>query len=246
MAGTACVARTRRIQLKKSSLPDAPPFLRWGGASGEGVGVDMTGLSNNESKKALKKTTSPVVVTVVFAAAAAALLAAVAGLPLRFTLRPAASNAAILLCLASYAAYLTRLSGRGLRALFAPLFMLSAVLAVAGSVTGFAVPAAAGLAWVRSGICFPGPMPRRLWAEALTAAAGLGLIRLLVPPGPYGAALGIWLFGLAQALYFVMVDTERPGCPDEKGPDGISQAHRRAEALLREQRLARAFAELGL
>jgi hypothetical protein len=183
---------------------------------------------------------------VIFAAAAAGLLAAVAGLPLRSALRPAAANAAIFLCLAAYSAYLARSSGRGLRELFAPLFMLFAVLAVAGSVTGFSVPAAAGLAWVRSGICFPDPMPRRLCAEALTGTTGLGLVWLLVPPGPYGAAIGIWLFGLVQALYFVMVDMERTGLSDKKGPDGVSRAHRQAEALLREQRLARAFAELGL
>jgi hypothetical protein len=30
------------------------------------------------------------------------------------------------------------------------------------------------------------------------------------------------------------------------GPDKMTQAHRRAEALLREQKLARAFEELGL
>jgi hypothetical protein len=206
----------------------------------------MTRLSNHDSKKTLNKIISPVIVTVIFAAAAAALLAAVAGLPLRSALRPVAANAAILLCLAAYSAYLARSSGRGLQVLFAPLFMLFAVLAVAGSVTAFAVPAAAGLAWVRSGICFPGPMPRRLCAEAFTGAAGLGLVWLLLPPGPYGGSTGIWLFGLVQALYFVTVDIERAGLPDEKGPDGISRAHRRAEALLREQRLARAFAELGL
>ena len=194
----------------------------------------------------MNKKISPVVATVMLAAAAALLLAAVASLPLRSIHRPAAANAAIFLCLAAYSVFLARSNGRSQRALFAPFFMLSAVLAVAGSVAGFAVPAAAGLSWVRSGICFPGSMTRRLCAEALTCPAGLAVVWLLQPPGPYGWALGIWMFGLIQALYFVVVDIEGPGLPEKQVPDRIEQARRRADALLREQRLARAFEELGL
>ena len=194
----------------------------------------------------MNKKISPVVATVMLAAAAALLLAAVASLPLRSIHRPAAANAAIFLCLAAYSVFLARSNGRSQRALFAPFFMLSAVLAVAGSVAGFAVPAAAGLSWVRSGICFPGSMARRLCAEAITCPAGLALAWLLQPPGPYGWALGIWMFGLIQALYFNIVDVERTCLLEKKGQDKMTQAHRRADALLREQRLARAFEELGL
>ena len=194
----------------------------------------------------MNKKISPVAATVILAAAAALVLAAVASLPLRSIHRPAAANAAIFLCLAAYSVFLARSNGRSLRALFAPLFMLSAVLAVAGSVTAFVVPAAAGLSWIRSGTCFPGSMTRRLCAEALTCPSGLALVWLLHPSGPYGWALGIWMFGLIQALYFVVVDIEDSGLPEKQVPDRIEQARRRADALLREQRLARAFEELGL
>jgi len=189
---------------------------------------------------------SPAVTTVIFAAAAATLLAVVTILPLRPIPRTTATNAAIFLCLAAYSAFLARSSGRSLRALFAPLFMLAAVLAVAGSVTGFVVPAAAGLSWIRSGICFSGSMPRRVCAEAIACPAGLALVWLLQPPGPYGLPLGMWMFGLIQALYFVVVGAERTGVPEKQGQDRMAQAHRRAGALLREQRLERAFEELGL
>jgi hypothetical protein len=189
---------------------------------------------------------SPITASIIFAAAAGLLLAAVVSLPLRPAARKTAANAAIFLCLTAYSAFLARSSGCRLQALFAPLFMLSAVLAAAGSVAAFVVPAAAGLSWVRSGICFPGPTARRLCTEALTCPAGLALVWLLQPPGPYGWALGIWMFGLIQALYFVAVEAERTGLPEEKGRDKMTQAHRRAEALLREQKLARAFEELGL
>lgn len=189
---------------------------------------------------------SPVAASLIFAAASAALMAAVAILPLRSIHRPVAANAAIFLCLAAYSTFLARSSGRSLRALFAPFLMLSAVLAVAGSVTEFVVPAAAGLAWVRSGICFPGPTARRVGAEALTGLAGLALVWLLQPPGACGWALGIWMFGILQALYFVIVDIGDAGPLEKQVPDKIAQARRRAEALLKEQRLARAFEELGL
>jgi len=194
----------------------------------------------------MKTKLSPAAATVIFAAAAAMLLAAAVFWTQRFIPRTTILNTAVFLCLAAYTAFLARSSGRSLRALFAPLFMLAAVMAAAGSVTGFVVPAAAGLSWIRSGICFPGSLPRRVCAEAITCAAGLALVRLLQPPGPYGLPLSIWMFGLIQALYFVGVDAERTGVPEKQAQDRMAQAHRRAEALLREQRLARAFEELGL
>ena len=189
---------------------------------------------------------SPVAASVIFAAAAAVLVAAVTILPLRPIPRTTALNAAIFLCLAAYSAFLARSGGRSLRALFAPLFMLATVMAVAGSVTGFVVPAAAGLSWIRSGICFPGSMPRRVCAETIACAAGLALVRLLQPPGPYGWALSMWMFGLIQALYFVVIDAERTGLPEKQGQDRMAKTHCRADTLLREQKLERAFKELGL
>jgi hypothetical protein len=189
---------------------------------------------------------SPAAASVIFAAAASLLVAAVTILPLRPVPRTTATNAAIFLCLAAYATFLARSSGRSLRALFAPLFMLAAVMAVAGSVTGFVVPAAAGLSWIRSGICFRGSMPRRVCAEAITCAAGLGLVWLLQPPGSYGWALSIWMFGLIQALYFAAAGAERSNLPEPDVQERIEKAHGRADALLREQKLERAFERLGL
>ena len=174
------------------------------------------------------------------------MVATVSLLPLRPIPRTTALNAAIFLCLAACSAFLTRSSGRSLRALFAPLFMLAAVLAVAGSVSGFVVPAAAGLSWIRSGICFQGSMPRRVCAEAVTCGAGLALAWLLQPPGPYGWALSIWMFGLIQALYFVLVDAESSGRPELTVRERIEEVHCRADVLLREQKLERAFEKLGL
>ena len=189
---------------------------------------------------------SPVTTSVIFAAAAGVLVATVTILPLRSIPRTTALSTAIFLCLAAYSAFLAQSSGRSLRALFAPLFMLAAVSAAADSVTGFVVPAAAGLSWIRSGICFPGSLLRRVCAEAITCAAGLALARLLQPPGPYGWALSIWMFALIQALYFVVVDAESCGQTEPPIREKIEEAHCRADVLLREQKLERAFEKLGL
>jgi len=194
----------------------------------------------------MKPKISPLAASVIFAAAAAVLVAAATILPLRPIPRTTALDAALFLCLAAYSAFLARSSGRSLRTLFAPLFMLAAVMAVAGSVAGFVVPAAAGLSWIRSGICFTGSMPRRVCAEAIACAAGLALVWWLQPPGPYGWALSMWMFGLIQALYFVVIDAERTGLPEKQGQDRMAKTHCRADTLLREQKLERAFKELGL
>jgi len=189
---------------------------------------------------------SPITATLIFAAIAALLVAAVTSLPFVLISRATALNAALFVCLAAYAALLARWSGKGLRALFAPFLVLSAVLAVAGSVTGFVIPAAAGLSWIRSGICFPGPLGRRIFAEALAAASGLALVAVLRPTGLTGWALGLWMFFLIQALYFVIIAAApSPRC-ERPGQDRRQTVHSRVQALLREQKLERAFEELQL
>ena len=192
------------------------------------------------------KKISPITATLIFAVLAALLVAAVTSPPLVLISRSSALNAAMFLCLAAYAALLCRLSGKGLRVLSAPLLILSAVLAVAGSVAGFVIPAAAGLCWIRSGICFPGPLVRRIFAEALTAAAGLALVTGLRPAGLTGWSLGLWMFFLIQALYFAIIDAAPLSHGERSGLGPRQTVRSRVQALLREQKLERAFEELQL
>ncbi len=182
---------------------------------------------------------SPITATAIFGGLAALLSAGAISLPLHFVAWPARLNATLFLSLAAYAAWLARLSASPIRGLAAPLLLLSVVLVSAASVTGFVIPAAAGLAWIRSGICFPGPAARRAAAEILTLSAGLALTALLRLPGIAGWALGLWLFFLIQALYFAFVDLAPARDPRQS-------LRSRAQALLREQKLERAFSELQL
>lgn len=189
---------------------------------------------------------SPVAASMIVAAAATLVFVVVINLPPLLIPRPAALRTAMFLSLAAYAGFLARLSRRNLRDLFGPFVILSAVLLAGGSVAGFVIPAAATLSWIRSGICLPGPIARRVFAETMTCAAGLVLAGMLQPPGLLGWVLSVWMFGLIQSLYFLAVDSKPcslPGRPDRKS---FEAAHSRAENLLREQKLARAFEELGL
>jgi hypothetical protein len=192
------------------------------------------------------KTISPITATLIFAAIAALLTAAVASLPQGRMPRWTGLNLAMFLCLAAYAALLARLSGKRIRALFAPFLILSTLPAVAGSVAGFAIPAAAGLCWIRSGICFPGPIVRRIAAEALTGAAGLALVAGLRPAGLTGWMLAMWMFFLIQSLYFVIIDAASIPRSERPGRDRRQPIHRRVQALVQEQKLERAFEELQL
>jgi hypothetical protein len=178
------------------------------------------------------------------AAAAAALVAAAAHLSPAWIGRATGVNLALLIALAAYSVLLARLGGRGMGSLCGPIFILASVLAVCGSPAGFAVPAAASLAWVRSGICFPGPIARRAFAELICGPAALLLIFQLQPPGPFGWALGTWMFGLIQALYFVIGDVGSAARPEPEAAQ--RRPHDRAGALLMEKKLERAFEELGL
>jgi hypothetical protein len=192
----------------------------------------------------MQKSTSSVVVTLVVAAATAAMVALAASTPLPVP-RAACVNAVMYLGLTAYAVYLARRTRCPLRAVTGPLAITGLVALTAGSVTAMALPAAAALAWIRSGIgCTAG---RWRWAaELFAASAGLVVAGLLwdLRPGPLGWAAGVWGFGLVQAAYVAVAGSEPPVLTALM--TGSSPVHRRAEALLRERRLEQAFRELGL
>jgi hypothetical protein len=83
-------------------------------------------------------------------------------------------------------------------------------------------------------------------AETLITGTGLALCAGMRPPGWAGWALGLWMFFLVQALYFALVDPVQAPRGDCPGREVNETAHRRAQALLREEKLERAFAELQL
>ena len=112
--------------------------------------------------------------------------------------------------LAGYAVLLSRWASRPLRSIGLPLLLLLLSAGLIESATAFLFTAIVVLGWIRSGICFRRkPLPKRLGAEV---ALGLGSVLLVfgaVPGVTPVWALGVWLFFLIQALYFVLFEYQR-------------------------------------
>jgi hypothetical protein len=162
--------------------------------------------------------------------------------------RTARVNAVLFLALAAYAVYLARLNRKPLRTVSGPLSIVAAAAATAGSIAAFALPAAAALAWIRSDICCSAAGRWKWSAELAAGAGGLVLAGLLceLRPGPYGWAAGVWGFGLAQAGYFAWCEGEGSIPEAHPAPDRLARLQLRAGAVLKEQRLEKAFRDLGL
>jgi hypothetical protein len=109
--------------------------------------------------------------------------------------------------LAGYTALLSRWASRPLRSISSPLMLLLLSAFLIESTTVFLFSAIVTLSWIRSGICFN----RKPLAKRLTAETGLGLgsgllVSGAVPGVTLAWALGVWLFFLIQALYFVLFE----------------------------------------
>ena len=134
--------------------------------------------------------------------------------------------------LAGYAALLSRWAFRPLRSIGFPLLLLLLSAFLIESTTVFLIIAFAVLSWIRSGICFKRkPRVKRLGAES-----GLGLASVLLVSGAVPAvtplwALGVWLFFLIQALYFVLFECKSGPWP-KFAVDPFEKAKMAAEKIL--------------
>ena len=83
----------------------------------------------------------------------------------------------------------------------------------------------------RSGICYPRSVVQSLVREAILCGGGGLCLVLWNLSTPVSWGLGIWFFGLLQALFFVLFEPGRP--PSETSPpDPFDQALRRIEEIL--------------
>ena len=80
------------------------------------------------------------------------------------------------------------------------------------SATTFLFTAIVLLSWIRSGICFKGNSPAKRLAVEMALGLGSGLlVGGAVPEVTLVWALGVWLFFLIQALYFVLLEYQSDG-----------------------------------
>ena len=125
----------------------------------------------------------------------------------RFILWPVSFQLALWMLLAGYGVLLSRWAPKSLKSISLPLLLLFLAAFLIRSTNAFLFTAFVMLGWIRSGICFKAkPFFKRWGAEiGLGLVAGL-LVSGAVPNAATAWALGIWLFFLIQALYFVLFD----------------------------------------
>lgn len=166
-----------------------------------------------------------------------ALIGGLAYLPLNSALsvlmfRPIGFHLSLWALLAGYAVLLSRWASRPLKSIGLPLLLLLVSAFLINSATAFLFTALVMLSWIRSGICFR----RKPLVKRLVAELGLGLITGLlvsgvVPGATPLAALGVWLFFLIQALYFVLFEY-RSRCRPHIEVDPFEKAKMAAEKIL--------------
>jgi uncharacterized membrane protein len=125
----------------------------------------------------------------------------------RFMLWPVSFQLSLSVLLAGYGVLLSRWAPESLRSISLPLLLLFLAAFFIRSTSAFFFVSLVVLSWIRSGICFKEkPFLKRFGAEiGLGLATGL-LVSGAVPAAAIAGALGIWLFFLIQALYFVLFD----------------------------------------
>ena len=180
----------------------------------------------------MKSTTKPIRSTIVWG-----LIGGLIYIPLCSALNlimfwPLGFRLSLWILLSGYAVLLSRWASRPLRSIGVPLLLLLLSAFLIESETVFLFTALVILSWIRSGICFKKkPLLKRLVAEAGLCFAG-GLLVYGAVPGPTPVlALGVWLFFLIQALYFVLFEYQsRPHTKFEVDP--FEKAKLAAEKIL--------------
>jgi hypothetical protein len=125
----------------------------------------------------------------------------------RFMFWPVSFQVSLWVLLAGYGVLLSRWAPKSLRSISLPLLLLLLAAFFIRSTSAFLFTTLVMLSWIRSGICFKEkPFLKRFGTEiGLGLATGL-LVCGAMPAVDLASALGIWLFFLIQALYFVIFD----------------------------------------
>jgi Na+/melibiose symporter-like transporter len=140
----------------------------------------------------------------------------------------------LVLLAAGYSLILGRIGGRGLGPALFPLAALAAATQNSASLSGFLFLAFPVFGWIRSGALIDGPWFRKILAETLTLGGAAMLLWALDPGHRYAWAVSIWLFFLAQSLYFVVAGPVEAMDGEQGLDDPFDRSRRRAERILAE------------
>ena len=133
--------------------------------------------------------------------------------------------------LVSYGFLLRHWSKKPVFPILYPLLLLFLAIFLVGSAGAFVLLSLAVLSWIRSSICFQTPPGKQMLTETALGLGGGLLITALNPGSAIGWGLGIWMFFLFQALYFVVCDNE-DGKNEKTKSNRFEYARLQAEKIL--------------
>jgi hypothetical protein len=139
--------------------------------------------------------------------------------------------AMVCLLLGLYAVVLSRWRGRRPVAVIFPLVvlgLLGPLMPRSSMAFGLVLVV---FSWIRSGVCFPGTVARSVRRELVLCGGAGAVVALWGPSTPLTWALGIWLFSLVQALFFILCVPEPLSAAGRPG-DAFDHAAHRIEDLL--------------
>jgi len=179
----------------------------------------------------MKNTSRPVRSTVIFG-----LICGLSFMPLAVGMShviywPKALNLTLWIYVAVYGILLTRWSSKSINPIIFPLLLILIALFWADSISLFIVLALGILSWIRSGICFPKNMGKKIIGEALLGLVAGGIVISLTPASILTWALAVWMFFLVQALYFVIFETNLQA-EEQIKRDPFEKAREQADNIL--------------
>ena len=136
------------------------------------------------------------------------------------------------LFLATYSFMLSRWSRKAPLACVFPLILLFTAIFLVNTISSFFIFALAVIGWIRSAICFQKPAGSGLMTELLLGFTGGILLTVFKPHSAFGWALGVWMFFLVQAIYFVLIQHAVLSQENPIKMDPFEQASRQAEVIL--------------
>jgi len=141
----------------------------------------------------------------------------------------------IWLCLSLYSILLTKWAGKKTGALFFPLMLMLICTYMVPSGRLYLILTLAVLSWIRSGLCFTGPLYKTIPAELVICFGSGFLAQSFSPDSSIKWAGVIWLFFLCQSVYFLFFENEfglKSQVNESKDP--FEHARKQAEKILSE------------
>ncbi|MEE4264988.1 MAG: hypothetical protein V2I56_20045 [Desulfobacteraceae bacterium] len=149
-----------------------------------------------------------------------------------FMVRPSAVCLTLWLFLAGYAILLSHWCKKTFISSVFPLLLLVPAIFFSGSMFLFFILALMAISWIRSGICYPRPGFMGLAVELLLCFIGAALAQVFTPGSVSAWALGVWMFFLVQALFFVFFEPTANRREEHERMDAFERASRQADSIL--------------